>query len=455
MKNSRTTDVIASENKVVAFLTAFKVSALLRRCNVRKRHGATPFAIFIKIMQLPFTVQSFYHDLIAGNLPGMSKDTVYGFLNNPYYNWRRFLLSLCSTLLAHVFAPLTSAQRDKVFIVDTSIYLRGRSKCTELLCWVRDHVKNRTVKGFRLLTLGWSDGNSFLPMDFALLSSANADKRLNEINSEIPKNSNGYKRRSEALKTAPENVLAMIERAFAFGLSARYVLMDSWFALPSLIFGLKQLRKKFDVICMLKDVPFLRFHYGGQSLSLGRLYQVVKKRRGRALIKANVVVKLTSGLRVRVLFCQAQNKRGWVALLSTDLNLPQDEIIRLYGKRWDIEVFFKVIKQHLRLAKEIQAKSYDALIAHTTIVFTRYTLLACQQRQAVDDRTLDGIFRACIQELQDLTLVEAITRLMAELLDRLRNCWSESEKVVEKIMSSFLDAIPTLILKAETGKAES
>ena len=42
------------------------------------------------------------------------------------------------------------------------------------------------------------------------------------------------------------------------------------------------------------------------------------------------------------------------------------------SNRWDIEVIFKIVKQHLKLAKEIQTQDYDALIAHTSIVFMRY-----------------------------------------------------------------------------------
>ena len=38
-----------------------------------------------------------------------------------------------------------------------------------------------------------------------------------------------------------------------------------------------------------------------------------------------------------------------------------EEIIRLYGKRWGIEVFFKMCKQHLKLVKEIQIRNYDGL----------------------------------------------------------------------------------------------
>jgi len=31
----------------------------------------------------------------------------------------------------------------------------------------------------------------------------------------------------------------------------------------------------------------------------------------------------------------------WLALLTTDTDLPEEEVIRIYGKRWNIEVFFK------------------------------------------------------------------------------------------------------------------
>ena len=33
-------------------------------------------------------------------------------------------------------------------------------------------------------------------------------------------------------------------------------------------------------------------------------------------------------------------------------NLDENEIIRIYGKRWDIEVFLKVCKSHLNLSRE-------------------------------------------------------------------------------------------------------
>ena len=455
MKKSQNSGVIQIENKITAFLNAFGVKNLLRRCNILKRHGVAPFQILTRILQLPFTGEFFYHDLINGDIKGLKKDTIYAFLKSPTYNWRRFLLTLSTSIIVNFFHPLTSNQREKVFILDKSLYLRERSKTTELLSWIYDHVNERAVKGFDMLTLGWSDGNSFLPLDFVLLAATDPEKRINGINEEIPKNSNGYKRRLEALKKATEIMVPMLNRALSAKIFARYVLFDSWFAFPSVIQNVKNIQPGIDVICMLKDLPNIRYQYQKRSLSLGELYQTLQKRRGQAIVKANVVVKLATGLRVRIIFCRAKNKKGWVALLSTDVQLEESEIIRIYGKRWDIEVFFKVIKSHLRLAKEIQAQGYDTLIAHTSLVFTRYLIIALQQRQAVDDRTLDGIFRDCIAELKDLTLAEAINRLIVFVIEHIRKKWRESEKLIGQLIQDLIQTVETMFLSPKIAMSES
>lgn len=71
----------------------------------------------------------------------------------------------------------------------------------------------------------------------------------------------------------------------------------------------------------------------------------------------------------KVVYVRNQNNRkDYLCLLSTDLSLEENEIIRLYGKRWDIEVFFKVCKSYLKISKECHALSYDARTAHTAVV---------------------------------------------------------------------------------------
>lgn len=129
------------------------------------------------------------------------KDTVYRFLNYSKFAWRRFL-TLFSAHTIQKVSVLTNADRPKVLIVDDSMYDRNRSKKVELLARCRDHSSTgkRFYKGFRMLTLGWSDGATFMPVDFALLSSKKA--QVNGISEQIDKRTSGYKRRIEALETA-------------------------------------------------------------------------------------------------------------------------------------------------------------------------------------------------------------------------------------------------------------
>ena len=46
--------------------------------------------------------------------------------------------------------------------------------------------------------------------------------------------------------------------------------------------------------------------------------------------------------------------------------MADEDVVRIYGQRRDSEVFFKMAKQHLKLAKEIQCRDFDVLIPHTT-----------------------------------------------------------------------------------------
>jgi hypothetical protein len=57
---------------------------------------------------------------------------------------------------------LTSDKTPKVFIVDDSLYNRNRSKKVVLLSRIHSHNENHFYCGFRLLTLGWSDGTTCL-----------------------------------------------------------------------------------------------------------------------------------------------------------------------------------------------------------------------------------------------------------------------------------------------------
>ena len=321
-------------------------------------------------------------------------------------------------------------------IIDGSTYDRSRSKVVELLAWVHDHNANRSLKGFKLMTLGWSDGVSFLPLDFILCSASKASKRLQGIRKELDKRCCGYKRRMEAMEKSTEHLESMVKRVLALGIRADYLLMDSWFAFPAL---LATLGKHLPVICMGKDMPKVFYRHQGQWLTLGRLFTKLKKRRGNARILASVVVETKKEQRIRIVFVRHRNKRQWLAILSTKIDLADEEIVRIYGKRWDIEVFFKMMKHYLNLERETQLRDFDGIIGHITIVMCRYVFLAFEQRCHDDPRTLGTLFYACSEEQQDLSLVGAMQRLLSLALEKVRASGIIAEAAVLAIVDAVMD----------------
>ncbi len=104
---------------------------------------------------------------------------------------------------------------------------RNRSKSVELLAKVYDHVFYRYQKGFTMLTLGWSDGYSFLPVDFTMLSLSTESNCLIKVSTTIDKKTTGYKRRKETILKKPDIAIKLIQNAVTQGISAQYILMDT------------------------------------------------------------------------------------------------------------------------------------------------------------------------------------------------------------------------------------
>ena len=100
-----------------------------------------------------------------------SKNTFYRFLNCTKINWMKFT-GLLSKKVADAIVPLTSEDRINAFVIDDSLFERTSCKKTELGSRVFDHTTMRYCKGYHLMTLGWTAGNTFLPINSCLLASS-------------------------------------------------------------------------------------------------------------------------------------------------------------------------------------------------------------------------------------------------------------------------------------------
>lgn len=213
------------------YFSLLKIGSLLNQAQIKKVKGASPLELFSIVFNMAFWGKNLFQGVVKNKNISVGKDAVYNFLNSSTYNWRKFTLLLFSKIYFFM-RKYQDSDTEEVLIFDDSSYDRSRSKSVELLSRVFDHTTKKFLKGFRMLTLAWSDGNSCLGLDFILLSSAKEENRYQEINPDIDKRTCGYKRRKEAVTKTTEHLGPMIKRALDHGIKAKYVLMDSWFSMP-------------------------------------------------------------------------------------------------------------------------------------------------------------------------------------------------------------------------------
>lgn len=429
------------------FFMRFHISSALKSANAYKKKGIPVVEVFQYLFLLIFSNRSMYMSLITGrNTPGFAKDTVYRFMKMLQINWIRFTTLLASRIIRDAIVPLDSGERKNVLIIDDSMFERNRSKKVELLAKAYDHANHRYRFGFRMLTLGWSDGSTFLPVNSVLLSSESKKNRINEA-ADVDKRTAGYRRRMLSMQKGTLAMLELLKVTKKATIPASYVLFDSWFSSPSTLLAVKSIG--YDVIGMVKKTPKMFFRYNGEDMSLISIYGKNKKRRGRSRYLLSVlvdVVKDGESIPAKVVYVRNRNKRKeYLCLICTDPSLDENEIIRIYGKRWDIEVFFKVCKSYLNLSRECNSLSYDAMTAHTAVVFTRYMMLSLESRESGDNRSLGELFLYFSDEMADITWIQAFHMLLQMFRSILKDNTELTEEKINELVDAFMDTLPVLL----------
>jgi hypothetical protein len=434
---------------IYTFFKTYRIGSLLKAANAYKTKGIAAVRIFLALFSTIFLHRSIYMNLLMSRCSnGFGKDTIYRFMKSTHINWIRFTSLLSARIASESIEYLTSDERINVLIVDDSMFERARSKKVELLAKVFDHAKGIYTNGFRMLTLCWSDGNTVLPVNGCLLSTENAKNRLTKAE-DLDKRTVGFKRRQLAQTKAPKVMLELLKEAKTAGIHASHVLFDTWFCSPSSLLTVNELG--YNVIAMAKKTSKVHYLHNGQMKSVTEIYKQSRKRCGRSkyLLSATIsVVKEGDCIPARLVYVRNRNKKKeYLVLITTDMDLSEEEIIRIYGKRWGIEVFFKFCKSYLKLSKECNSLSYDAMTAHVAIVFTRYMMLAVENRQTADERTLGEMFYLCTDEMADITWIEAFHLIMQLLQEFLTDDLALTEKVVKKFINIFLSKLPQILVE--------
>jgi IS4 transposase len=111
---------------------------------------------------------------------------------------------------------------------------------------------------------------------------------------------------------------------------------------------------------------------------------------------------------------EAEKGRSFV-FLTNQLTLPPLTIAELYRYRWRVEIFFKWIKQHLRI-KSFYGTSENAVKTQIWIAISTYVLVAIMKKRLKIDLTLYTIL-----QILSITLFEKMPILQALTADDYRN----------------------------------
>src|SRR3972149_44202 len=112
----------------------------------------------------------------------------------------------------------------------------------------------------------------------------------------------------------------------------------------------------------------------------------------------------------RVAYYDIEHKKRLV-FLTNNWNLPALTIARLYKRRWQVELFFKWIKQHLRI-KAFYGTSRNAVKTQIWIAISVYVLVAIIKKQLKIERSLNEILQILsITLFENTSLLQVLTSL--------------------------------------------
>lgn len=442
----------------------FNLSSIFMILACCKTKGIAVKDIFKTLFLLPFievsNIRNLYLCGFSKNVK-CKKDAFYEFLNNSKIDWRRILMIFAKQFLRIVAKKsVDTCQKGlhKVLIIDDTISPKT-GKTIEFIGKVFDHTKHAYNLGMKVLTLGYWDGKSFIPLDFSIHNESGKKGlrglKSKEITNQFTKvrlsTDASAVRTTEITMSKIDVALDMIKRAVIKGFSPQYVLADSWFITEDFIKNILKISKKgaekINVIGMMKTNRMIVSDgktYKANTMSEVKSKEVVQCKSLKCqYIK---IIMTYKDIEMVGYFVRMNGQQDWTLLVSTDMKLNFINVMKLYQIRWSIEVFFKDVKQNLSFGK-CQSTDFDAHIATISLCFMNYTMLTLIKRFN-ECESLGIMFKSFKDKLLTQTLEvklwEIFTTIYINILAQLGVNWemlvsafTNDASIMTKIKQSF------------------
>lgn len=227
---------------------------------------------------------------------------------------------------------------DGVLVVDDTIIEKAHTDENQMVCCYWDHSHRRYVKGINLLSILYQSESGSMPLSAQIISKE-----------EVYTDSETGRQKRRSCSTKNEYMRTMLKQLSRLG-RLRYstIVADVWFASEqNMRFIAEQLRKRFVMPIKANRKVALSARDRKRSIySNVSTLDIVENTPLRVYLKGIdfpvVLLKqvFTDGDTVGVLY-----------LVSNDTKLSAPKMHRLYHRRWSIECYHKVLKQHLGIGR--------------------------------------------------------------------------------------------------------
>ena len=244
-------------------------------------------------------------------------------------------------------------------------------------------------------------------LDFAISMGKFAKVEIAEFTQKIDTRTTAYKRRVEIMMGKSQIAIDMVNRAIASGIQADYLLVDSWYSKPIFLQEMNDLVLK--VITRIANNNKI-WNFMDKEKTLDAIYSKYKKLKtsqngtyGKKIKFKyfSVIVEHKNAGKLKIVFLKTKDKL--IPIVSTDLEITDDEIIEIYKRRWDIEQGYKELRQHFGFGQE-ENRIYEALIARITLSFFTYNIVSYINRMSNEPKTIGGLFKDLECELATLAI---------------------------------------------------
>jgi len=422
------------KNPIYTTMKLLNLKTILTKSNFTKKEGVAVHMVLLHFVYM-LVMNKKISTFMKQSNDSLKKDIYYRLLSNSTYNWRS-LLTLSSAKILSKLHKVQDAKAIKVLILDDTVEDKvGKNiegSCDRL--W--SNKEKRKIRGINVVSLNYSDGFSNFMLDFSIAMNKYARVAIEAFSNKVDHRTNAQKRRLETMKGKSQIAIDMVQRAINSGIYADYLLVDSWYSKPVFIKEMNELGLK--VISRIANNNKI-WNFMGKEKTLDAIYNKFKALKtakpgtyGKKIkfTYFSVVIEHKNAGKLKIVFIKTKDKL--IPIVSTDLEINDEEIIETYKRRWDIEQGYKELRQHFGFGQE-ENRIYEALIARITLSFFTYNIVSYINRIANEPQTIGGLFKDLECELHTLAIAMQTFILILDEIAKIEDVVNRNEDLMSII----------------------